>query len=138
MNHRDLHGVIIVYLTSSCVSWPFFGMSGPTSAKKGQFTQERVEYHVFLFDESIKGSKSLKIFKITLTFRFDKLSNLSKSVHTGENSQILTVSNKKLYFVLMVFLLLISKLFFLQPSKKRDIYASLSSRKVCHFLIDQK
>jgi hypothetical protein len=28
-------------------------------------------------------------------FRFDKLSNLSKSVHTGENSQILTVSNKK-------------------------------------------
>jgi hypothetical protein len=138
MNHRDLHGVIIVYLTSSCVSWPFFGMSGPTSAKKGQFTQERVEYHVFLFDEPIKGSKSLKIFKISLTFRFDKLSNLSKSVHTGENSQILTVSNKKLYFVLMVFLLLISKLFFLQPSKKRDIYASLSSRKVCHFLIDQK
>jgi hypothetical protein len=116
----------------------FFGMSGPTSAKKGQFTQERVEYHVFLFDEPIKGSKSLKIFKISLTFRFDKLSNLSKSVHTGENSQILTVSNKKLYFVLMVFLLLISKLFFLQPSKKRDIYASLSSRKVCHFLIDQK
>jgi hypothetical protein len=35
------------------------------------------------------------IFKISLTFRFDKLSNLSKSVHTGENSQILTVSNKK-------------------------------------------
>jgi hypothetical protein len=31
-----------------------------------------------------------------LTFRFDKLSNLSKSVHTGENSQILTVSNKKI------------------------------------------
>jgi hypothetical protein len=30
-----------------------------------------------------------------LTFRFDKLSNLSKSVHTGDNSQILTVSNKK-------------------------------------------
>jgi hypothetical protein len=28
--------------------------------------------------------------------------------------------------------------YFLQPSKKRDIYASLSSRKVCHFLIDQK
>jgi hypothetical protein len=30
------------------------------------------------------------------------------------------------------------KMFFLQPSKKRNIYASLSSRKVCHFLIDQK
>jgi hypothetical protein len=63
--------------------------------KKAQITQERVEYNVFLFDESLKGSKSLKIFKISLTFRFDKLSNLSKSVHTGEKSQILTVSNKK-------------------------------------------
>jgi hypothetical protein len=66
--------------------------------KKGQFTQERVEYKVFLFDKPLKGSKSLKIFKISLTFRFDKLSNLSKSVHTGENSQILTVSNKKIFF----------------------------------------
>jgi hypothetical protein len=63
--------------------------------KKVQITQERVEYNVFLFDEPLKGSKSLKIFKISLTFRFDKLSNLSKSVHTGEKSQILTVSNKK-------------------------------------------
>jgi hypothetical protein len=50
--------------------------------KKAQITQERVEYNVFLFDEPLKGSKSLKIFKISLTFRFDKLSNLSKSVHT--------------------------------------------------------
>jgi hypothetical protein len=66
--------------------------------KKAQITQERVEYNVFLFDESPKGSKSLKIFKISLTFRFDKLSNLSKSVHIGENSQILTVSNKKKFF----------------------------------------
>jgi hypothetical protein len=63
--------------------------------KKAQITQERVEY-VFLFNEPPKGSKSLKISKISLTFRFDKLSNLSKSVHTGENSQILTVSNKKI------------------------------------------
>jgi hypothetical protein len=68
---------------------------------KAQITQKRVEYNVFLFDEPLKGSKSLKIFKINLTFRFDKLSNLSKSVHTGENSQILTVSNKKkVYYVL--------------------------------------
>jgi hypothetical protein len=51
---------------------------------------------VFLFDDPLKGSKSLKMFKINLTFRFDKLSHLSKSVHTGENSQILTVSNKKI------------------------------------------
>jgi hypothetical protein len=57
------------------------------STKKGQFTQERVEYNV----------KSLKIFKISLTFCFDKLSNLSKSVYIGENSQIPTVSNKKNY-----------------------------------------
>jgi hypothetical protein len=63
--------------------------------KKGQFTQERVEYNVFLFDDPLKGSKSLKIFKINLTFLFDKLSHLAKSVHIGENSQILTVSNKK-------------------------------------------
>jgi hypothetical protein len=63
--------------------------------KKAQITQERVEYNVFLFGEPPKGSKSLKISKISLTFRFDKLSNLSKSIHTGENSQILTVSNKK-------------------------------------------
>jgi hypothetical protein len=62
--------------------------------KKAQFTHERVEYNVFLFDEPLKGSKSLKTFKISLTFRFDKLSHLSKSVHIGENYQILTVSNK--------------------------------------------
>jgi hypothetical protein len=66
--------------------------------KKVQITQERVEYNVFLFDEPPKGSISLKTFKISLTFRFDKLSNLSKSVHTGENSEILTVSNKKILF----------------------------------------
>jgi hypothetical protein len=70
-------------------------MSGPRVPKNAQITQERVEYNVFLFDKPLKGFKSLKIFKISLTFRFDKLSNLSKSVHTGENSQILTVSNKK-------------------------------------------
>jgi hypothetical protein len=40
--------------------------------KKAQFTHERVEYNVFLFDEPLKGSKSLKIFKTSLTFRFDK------------------------------------------------------------------
>jgi hypothetical protein len=75
----------------------FFWHESTSAKKKAQFTQERVEYNVFLFDEPLEGSKSLKIFKISLTFRFDKLSNLSKSVHTGENSQILTVSNKKNY-----------------------------------------
>jgi hypothetical protein len=73
-------------------------LSEDKSCQKVQFTQERVEYNVFLFDEPRKGSKSLKIFKISLTFRFDKLSHLSKSVHTGEISQILTVSNKKHYY----------------------------------------
>jgi hypothetical protein len=41
--------------------------------KKAQFTPEQVEYNGFLFDEPLKGSKSLKIFKISLTFRFDRL-----------------------------------------------------------------
>jgi hypothetical protein len=50
--------------------------------KKVQITQERVEYNVFLFDDPLKGSKSLKTFKIILTFPFEKLSNLSKSLHT--------------------------------------------------------
>jgi hypothetical protein len=87
---------IVIYLTSG----PRFTrvLIWPTHTKKAQFTQERVEYNVFLFDDPLKGPKSLKIFKINLTFRFDKLSHLSKSVHKGENSQILTVSNKKLCF----------------------------------------
>jgi ankyrin repeat protein len=68
--------------------------------REGQFTQERVEYNIFMIDEPLKGSKSLKIFKISLTFRFHKLPNLSKSVHTRENSQILTVSNKKYNYVI--------------------------------------
>jgi hypothetical protein len=80
---------------SSCVNFTFFDMTGPRVPKKAKFTHERVEYNVFLFDEPLKGPKSLKIFKISLTFRFYKLRHLSKSVHTGENSQILTVSNKK-------------------------------------------
>jgi hypothetical protein len=46
---------------------------GPRVPKKAQFTHERVEYNVFLFDEPLKGPKSLKTFKISLTFRFDKL-----------------------------------------------------------------
>jgi hypothetical protein len=66
--------------------------------KKVQFTQERVEYKVFLANDPLKGSKSLKIFKINLTFRFDKLSHLSKSVHKGEDSQTLTVTNKRVIF----------------------------------------
>jgi hypothetical protein len=64
---------IVVYLTSLCVNWTFFGMSGPPVPKKAQFTHERVEHNVFLFNEALKGSKSFKIFKISLTFRFDKL-----------------------------------------------------------------
>jgi hypothetical protein len=71
---------------------------GPRVPKKAQFTHERVEYNVFLFDEPLKGSKSLKTFKISLTFRFDKLWHLPKSAHIGENSQILTASNKKINY----------------------------------------
>jgi hypothetical protein len=55
--------------------WQSFHLrfKGPRVPKKAQFTHERVEYNVFLFDEPLKGSKSLKIFKIGLMFRFDKL-----------------------------------------------------------------
>jgi hypothetical protein len=41
--------------------------------KKAQFTLERVEYNAFLFDEPLKGSKTIKISKVSLTFRFDKI-----------------------------------------------------------------
>jgi hypothetical protein len=84
-------------LTRDSVLWNGLPQSGNIASptpKKVQFTQ--VEYNVFLFDDHLKGSKSLKIFKINLTFRFDKFSHLSKSVYIGENSQILTVSNKKI------------------------------------------
>jgi hypothetical protein len=36
--------------------------------KRAQFTHERVEYNVFLFDEPLEGSQSLIIFQISLTF----------------------------------------------------------------------
>jgi hypothetical protein len=36
-----------------------------------------------------------------LTFRFDKWWHLSKAIHIGENSQILTVSNKKRIFAFL-------------------------------------
>jgi hypothetical protein len=75
-----------------CINWAFFGQKRPNLHTNGLNTT------FFLFDGPPKGSKWLKIFKISLTFRFDKLSNLLKSVHTGENSQILTVSNKKTFF----------------------------------------
>jgi hypothetical protein len=56
----------------------FFGTSKTSVLKAHEcqkspiYTHERVEYNVFWFDELLKGSKSLKIFKISLTFRFDK------------------------------------------------------------------
>jgi hypothetical protein len=87
---REFSKWILVYLTSSCVNWV---------PKRAQFTHERVEYNVFfLFDKPLKCSKLPKIFKINLTFHFGKLWHLSKSIQPGENSQILTVSNKKLIF----------------------------------------
>jgi hypothetical protein len=51
----------------------FFWNEWATSTKKAQFTQERDEYNAFLFNELLKSSKSLKIFKISLTFRFDNI-----------------------------------------------------------------
>jgi hypothetical protein len=64
--------------------------------KKRKLHKNELNTTFFCSTSPPKGSKWLKICKISLTFRFDKLSNSSKSVHTGENSQILTVSNKKI------------------------------------------
>jgi hypothetical protein len=45
---------IVVYLTSLCVNWAFLArverFKGPRVPKTAQFTHERVEYNVFLFD----------------------------------------------------------------------------------------
>jgi hypothetical protein len=98
--------------------------------KKAQITQKRVEYNVFLFDEPPKGSKSLKIFKISLTFRFDKLSNLSKSVHTGENSQILTVANKKVVSSIILYLITLQILSLCVLQIKRELRIKCGSKIV--------
>jgi hypothetical protein len=39
--------------------------------KKTQFTQERVEYNFFLLDEPLKGSKSLKTFRLGPHYRLN-------------------------------------------------------------------
>jgi hypothetical protein len=57
--------IIVVYLTSLCKLGLFWHECASL-----KFTNERVEYNVFLFDEPLKGSKSLIIFKISLTFCF--------------------------------------------------------------------
>jgi hypothetical protein len=41
--------------------------------KKPNLHKNELNTTFFLFDEPLRGSKSLKIFKISLTFRFDKL-----------------------------------------------------------------
>jgi hypothetical protein len=60
----------LVYLTSLCVNWAFLAWVGQfkTRVKRGlrvpknaQFTYERVEYNVFLFDELLKVVTFIKI-----------------------------------------------------------------------------
>jgi hypothetical protein len=65
--------------------------------KKAQFTHERVKYNVFLFDEPLKGFKSLKIFKISLTFRFDKLTFIKIRSHRRKFSNSDSVEQKKVF-----------------------------------------
>jgi hypothetical protein len=112
--------------------------NGSRVPKKAQITLERVEYNVFLFDEPLKGSKSVKIFKITLTFRFDKLSNLSKSVHTGENSQILTVSNKNkkviISYLFFDFIIHFDYVFMEKPVSKFSPYQTLKDKTYSRLL----
>jgi hypothetical protein len=75
-----------------------------TSLLKAHECQKRPNLHTnelnttfFCSTSPLKAPNRLKP-KISLTFRFDKLWHLSKSVYIGENSQILTVSNKKIFF----------------------------------------
>jgi hypothetical protein len=68
---------------------------GPRVPKKVQITQERVEYNVFLFDEPLKGSKSLKIF----AWRFVLTScQIYQNPFTQEKILKFWVSNKKNIF----------------------------------------
>jgi hypothetical protein len=77
---------------------------GPRVPKKRKLHKNELNTTFFCSTSPPKSSKWLKIFKISLTFRFDTLSNSSKSVHTGENSQILTVSNKQVKLSLSSFI----------------------------------
>jgi hypothetical protein len=72
--------------------------SGPFVPLFGSSTCPIVEYKVFLFDEPLKGPKSLKMFKISLTFRFDKLSNLLKSIQRRKFSDSDSVEQKNLIY----------------------------------------
>jgi hypothetical protein len=72
----------------------FFWNEWATSTKKAQFTQERDEYNAFLFNELLKSSKSLKIFKISLTFRFDKLTFIKIRSHRRKFSNSDSVEQK--------------------------------------------
>jgi hypothetical protein len=76
---RELIFSYNIYLTSSCVNWAHECKKSPIYTRTSWIQR-------FLFDKTLKGSKSLTIFKISLTFRFDKVSHLSKSVYIGENS----------------------------------------------------
>jgi hypothetical protein len=65
---------IVVYLTNSCVNWAFLARVANECQKRPNLHKNELNTtFFFLFDEPLKGSKSLKIFKISLTFRFDKL-----------------------------------------------------------------
>jgi hypothetical protein len=50
----------------------------------------------FLFDEPLKGSKSLKTFKISLTFRFDKLTFIKIRSHRRKFSNSDSVEQKNI------------------------------------------
>jgi hypothetical protein len=60
---------IVFYLTSGPLKRSFHSRFklAHSCQKKGQFTQERVEYNVFLFDESLKVLTSCQIYQNPLT-----------------------------------------------------------------------
>jgi hypothetical protein len=81
-----MSGITVVYLMSSCVNWAFFLTSGPllnaseTSVLKARECQKRPNLHknelnttFFCSTSPLKVPNRLIFFKISLTFRFDKL-----------------------------------------------------------------
>jgi hypothetical protein len=58
--------------------------------KRPNLRKNELNTRFFLFDELLKGSKSLKIFQISLTFRFDIYQNFSISDSVEQKTQLLS------------------------------------------------
>jgi hypothetical protein len=67
-------GLFNEFVRKLCLFWHEWTIKGPRVPKRPNLHKNELNTtYVFWFDEPLKSSKSLKIFKIQLTFRFDKL-----------------------------------------------------------------